>query len=132
MRRKMNAQREDDVLLTDKAYVLHQIRDLARIGGWLEIQTKTGHQNQGISFQRTCGIHTETITYWYLSKKQTVRTYLVHPKHGPGQSHTKVSLTRGELKSMFLNKTGPGTGLRLHTSNKRRRDMASVRDYQRK
>lgn len=132
MRRKMNVDRNDDALLTDKAYLLHEIRNLARIGGWLEIETKTGHQNQGISFQRTCGIHTETITHWYLSKKQTVRTYLFHPKHGFGQSHTIKSLTRGELKSMFLDKTGPGTGLRLHTSNKRRRDMASVRDHQRK
>lgn len=132
MRRKMNVQRDDDVLLTDKAYRLDEIRNLARIGGWLEIETKTDHRNQGIMFQRTCGIYTEKITYWFLSRKQTVRTYVFHPKHGPGQSHTIEPLTRGELKSMFLDKTAPGTGLRLHTNNKRRRDMASVRDHQRK
>ena len=54
------------------------------------------------------------------------------PKAWTRAESYKSVIDAWELKSMFLNKTGPGTGLRLHTSNKRRRDMASVRDYQRK
>ena len=121
-----------DSLLTDNPYYLFEIRKLAQTGGWIEMPSKKGHVNQGIVFERPYADGFERIRYWYLGKKQTVQTYLLHPKHGPGQSHTKKSLTRRELALMFQSQTGPGMGLRLHTQNKRRRDMANVRGQQRK
>jgi hypothetical protein len=111
--------------LTRKPFTEVTIHAFARLGDWEEIPPTTNYVNQGIRFRRPYGGGFETITYWFLSKRQTIRTYLPdHPKHGPGQMHSTEALTRDELRRMFVEETGPGTGLRLHTKNKRRRDNA--------
>ena len=117
----------DDNLLTEDPLILQEIRNLAQKTGlgWREVRLITTHENQGISFERPYAGGFAKITYWFLSSKQTVRTTLpTHPKHGPGQMHTVKPLTRGELRLMFMQRIGPGTGLRLHTPGKRRRDNA--------
>jgi hypothetical protein len=115
----------DENLLTEDPLILQEIRDLAQKAGvWREVLLKTTHRNQGISFETPYAGRSAKITYWFLSPDQTVRTSLKHPKHGPGQMHNVEPLTRGELRLMFMQRIGPGTGLRLHTPGKRRRDNA--------
>ena len=117
----------DENLLTEDPLILQEIRNLAQKAGlgWREVRLITTHENQGISFETPYAGRSAKITYWFLSPKQTVRTTLpTHPKHGPGQMHTVKPLTRGELRLMFMQRIGPGTGLRLHTPSKRRRDNA--------
>lgn len=116
----------DENLLTEDPLILQEIRDLAqKPGGWRELPLKTTHENQGISFERPYAGGFAKITYWFLSSKQTVRTSLpFHPKYGADQMHNHEPLTRGELRLMFMQRIGPGTGLRLHTPGKRRRDNA--------
>ena len=116
----------DENLLTEDPLILQEIRDLAQKAGvWREVPLKTTHENQGISFERPYAGGFAKITYWFLSSKQTVRTSLpFHPKYGADQMHNQEPLTRGELRLMFMQRIGPGTGLRLHTPGKRRRDNA--------
>ena len=117
------------LLLTEQSFSKEQILRIAEIGcrGWTEILPTTSYTNQGLRLQRPYNDGMEVIQIWFMSKKQTVGTYLNYPKYGKGKMHTIESLTRGEFVKMLQQPTGRGTGLRLHTDNKRRRDNARRR-----
>ena len=117
------------LLLTEQSFSKEQILRIAEIGcrEWTEIPPTTNYANQGLRLQRPYNDGMEVIQIWFMSKKQTVRTYLNHPKYGKVNMHTIKPLTRGEFVKMLQQPTGRGTGLRLHTDNKRRRDNARRR-----
>ena len=117
------------LLLTEQSFSKEQILRIAEIGcrEWTEILPTTSYTNQGLRSQRPYNDSMEVIQIWFMSKKQTVGTYLNYPKYGKGKMHTIESLTRGEFVKMLQQPTGRGTGTRLHTDNKRRRDNARRR-----
>ena len=117
------------LLLTEQSFSKEQILRIAEIGcrGWTENPPTTSYANQGLRLQRPYNGGMEEIQIWFMSEKQTVGTYLIHPKYGKGKMHSQKPLTRGELVKMLQQPTGRGTGLRLHTDNKRRRDNARRR-----
>ena len=117
------------LLLTEQSFSKEQILRIAEIEcrEWTEILPTTSYTNQGLRLQRPYNDGMEVIQIWFMSKKQTVGTYLNYPKYGKGKMHTIESLTRGEFVKMLQQPTGRGTGTRLHTDNKRRRDNARRR-----
>ena len=117
------------LLLTEQSFSKEQILRIAEIGcrGWTENPPTTSYENQGLRLQRPYNGGMEEIQIWFMSEKQTVGTSLIHPKYGKVKMHSQKPLTRGELVKMLQQPTGRGTGLRLHTENKRRRDNARRR-----
>ena len=89
---------------------------VGRQNGWVQKPTSTNLRTEGLILLREHHGKQEHIKYWPESDAKTVTRYIPsHPKYGGGQMQCHP--TRSEMLSMLTEITGPGKGLRTHTSS---------------